>query len=117
MGFLIQDAFAQDATAASGPWLSMLPLVIIFVVFYFLLIRPQQKQRKDHETGINALAKGDEVVTAGGLVGEVLHIKDGLKDGQPVKTPEDRVTIRSGESKLVVERGRIAKVLRRTAGE
>ena len=56
-------------------------------------------------------------MTAGGLGGEVLQIKEGIKDGQPVKTPEDRVTIRSGESKLVVERGRIAKVLRRTAGE
>ena len=111
--------FAQAAVAAPGN--SMAQTIFLFgslgLIWYFLLIRPPQKQKKDHETGINALAKGDEVVTAGGLVGEVLHIKDGLKDGQPVKTPEDRVTIRSGESKLVVERGRIAKVLRRTAGE
>jgi preprotein translocase subunit YajC len=48
MGFFIQDAYAQGAAPASDPWLSMLPLVIIFVVFYFLLIRPQQKRQKEH---------------------------------------------------------------------
>ena len=94
-----------------GNWMtSLVPLVVIFAIFYFLMIRPQQKQRKSHEAAIMALKKGDEIVTSGGLVGEVVHIKEGLKNGQPAATVDDRVTIKSGESRLVVERGRIAKV-------
>ncbi|MFI5309980.1 MAG: preprotein translocase subunit YajC [Gemmatimonadales bacterium] len=90
---------------------------LIFAIWYFLVIRPQQKQRKSHEQSLYALRKGDEVVTAGGLVGEVAHIKEGLKEGQPLKTLDDRITIKSGESKVVVERGRIAKVSSATGGE
>ena len=79
----------------------------IFAIFYLLLIRPQQQQRKKHEATIRQLKRGDEVVTAGGIVGEVVHIRQLAADapGQ-----EDRVTIKSGESRLVVERGRIAKI-------
>ena len=87
----------------------------IFIIFYFVLIRPGQKQRKAHEALIKALKKGDEVVTAGGVVGEVLHIKETVTDGTPAPTMDDRVTIRSGESKIVIERGRITKVIRPTA--
>ena len=86
----------------------------IFAIFYFILIRPQQKQRREHEELIRNLKKGDEVVTAGGIVGEVLHIKEATKDGAPVRSMDDRVTIRSGESRLVVERGRITRIV--TAG-
>jgi preprotein translocase subunit YajC len=57
-----------------------------------------------------AIKKGDEVVTAGGLIGEVVHVKETLKDGKPVATMSDRVTIKSGESRLVVERGKIVRV-------
>jgi preprotein translocase subunit YajC len=83
----------------------------IFAIFYFVLIRPQQKQRKDHERLVQNLKRGDEVVTAGGVIGEVVHIKEPMKDGAPNKTMDDRVTIRSGESKLVVERGKIVRVV------
>ena len=68
-------------------------------------------ERKEHEQRVYNLKKGDEVVTAGGIVGEVVHIREAVKEGKPEKTLEDRVTIRSGESRLVVERGRIARVL------
>ncbi len=54
----------------------MLPLVLIFVVFWFLLIRPQQKRMKDHKTKIEAVKKGDQVVTGGGLVGKVVRVDD-----------------------------------------
>jgi preprotein translocase subunit YajC len=91
-------------------------VALIFAIWYFLVIRPQQKQRRSHEAALLNLHKGDEIVTSGGIVGEVIHIKDGTKDGQPAKTLDDRVTIRSGESKLVVERGRIAKVVTSSAG-
>ena len=90
MGFFIQDAFAQDATAASGPWLSMLPLVIIFVVFYFLLIRPQQKRQKEHKDMVARMAAGDEIVTAGGVLGKVTDMGDSfvhveIADGVRIK--------------------------------
>ena len=103
--------FAQAAGGFGGLTPLIFQFGLIFAIFYFLMIRPQQKQRKAHETALMELTKGVEVVTAGGLVGEVVHIKESLKDGASVKTLDDRVTIRSGESKLVVERGRIAKVL------
>lgn len=77
-------------------------IALIFVIFWFLLIRPQRQQQRQHETMLKALKKGDEVVTAGGIVGEVVHIKD------------DRVTLKSAESRLVVERERIAKVTQQT---
>ena len=92
-------------------------VALIFAIWYFLVIRPQQKQRRTHEAALLNLRKGDEIVTSGGIVGEVVHIKEALKDGQSAKSLDDRVTIRSGESKLVVERGRIAKVVTASAGE
>jgi preprotein translocase subunit YajC len=90
-------------------------VALIFAIWYFLVIRPQQKQKRSHEAALLNLHKGDEIVTTGGIVGEVVHIKEGLKDGQAAKTLDDRVTIRSGEAKLVVERGRIAKVVKSSA--
>ena len=83
----------------------------IFAIFYFILIRPQQKQRRQHEQLIQNLKKGDEVVTAGGVIGEVVHIRESVKDGTPQRTMDDRVTIKSGESRLIVERGRIVRII------
>ena len=77
----------------------------IFAIFYFLLIRPQQQQRKKHEQAILEIKKGDRVVTAGGLIGEVQHIKSGA-----TAAPEDEVTVKTGEARVIVERGRIAKI-------
>lgn len=69
---LISNAFAQAAAATpGGDLMAFLPMILIFVVFYFLLIRPQQKKAKEHRTMLGALQKGDEVVTSGGLVGRV----------------------------------------------
>jgi len=75
MDFFIASAFAQDATPQGG-LLSFLPLVVIFVVFYFLLIRPQMKRAKEHKKLVSQLATGDEVVTNGGLLGRVIHVGD-----------------------------------------
>ncbi len=83
----------------------------IFAIFYFVLIRPQQRQRKQHEQLVQALKRGDEVVTAGGIVGEVLHISSASKAPDARPGMDDRITIKSGESRLVVERGRIARVV------
>jgi preprotein translocase subunit YajC len=80
----------------------------IILIFYFVLLRPQQQQRKKHEASIKAVKKGDEIVTAGGIIGEVIHIKTG-PDG--VASDADRITIRSDQSRFVIERGRIARVV------
>ncbi|MDR7307173.1 preprotein translocase subunit YajC [Rhodoferax saidenbachensis] len=77
----ISSAFAQTAPAAAGgdmqsTLMSMLPLVLMFVVLYFVMIRPQMKKQKDHRAMIDALAKGDEVVTAGGVLGKVSKMGD-----------------------------------------
>jgi preprotein translocase subunit YajC len=82
----------------------------ILAIFYFLMIRPQSKQRKQHEERLRNLRKGDSVVTSGGIVGEVIHMKESTKDGAPQKGLEDHITIKSGDTRLIVERGRIARI-------
>jgi preprotein translocase subunit YajC len=77
----ISSAFAQTAPAAAGgdmqsSLMSMLPLVLMFVVLYFVMIRPQMKKQKEHKAMIDAIAKGDEVVTAGGVLGKVSKLGD-----------------------------------------
>ena len=61
---------------ASGIFVQIFPLILIFIVFYFFLIRPQQKRAKEHEAKINAVQKNDEVVTGGGLMGKVIKVAD-----------------------------------------
>ena len=76
---LISPAYAQAAGAASSPGseiMTFLPMIAIFVVFYFLLIRPQQKRAKETKAMLEALQKGDEVITAGGIVGRVAKLTD-----------------------------------------
>ena len=76
MEFFIRSAWAQDQAAGSGGLMSLLPLVLIFAVFYFFLIRPQMKQSREHRQMVEALAKGDEIVTGGGLLGRITRIGD-----------------------------------------
>ena len=75
MDFLISNAHAQ-AAGGTESLVSLLPLVLIFVVFYFLLIRPQPKRQKEHQEMVANLAAGDEVTTAGGLLGKVTEVRD-----------------------------------------
>lgn len=105
LSLLALQGFGGGAGAAF-----MFQIAAIFAIFYFLLIRPQQKQRKEHEARLAALKKGDRVVTSGGVIGEVVHIKEGAKDATPAQALEDEVTIKSGESRLIVERRGIARV-------
>jgi preprotein translocase subunit YajC len=78
----ISSAFAQTAPAAAAggdmqsTLMSMLPLLLMFAVLYFVMIRPQMKKQKEHRAMVEALAKGDEIVTAGGLLGRVSKIGD-----------------------------------------
>lgn len=97
MNFFISDAWAQAAPAGqSDPLLSFLPLIFIFVVFYFLLIRPQSKKAKEHRQMVEALAKGDEVVTNGGLLGRITTVGDSfveveVADGMRVKVQRQAI--------------------------
>lgn len=76
----ISSAYAQAAAPAGAQesLMGMLPLVLMFVVLYFVMIRPQMKKQKEHKAMVEALAKGDEVVTAGGMLGKVSKIGDGF---------------------------------------
>ncbi len=76
---IISPAYAQAASGgAESSLVSLLPLVLMFVVLYFIMIRPQMKRQKEHKAMIDALAKGDEVVTAGGLLGRVTKVEDNV---------------------------------------
>ena len=101
-------AIALFSPGAGNPMVGTLVMYgAIFAIFWFVIFRPQQRQRRLHEETIRQLKRGDEVVTVGGIVGEVVHIRPIKADAT---SAEDRVTIKSGESRLVVERGRIARL-------
>jgi preprotein translocase subunit YajC len=105
----------QAAPSGGG---SLTPLLfqfgLIFLIFYFLIIRPQQRNRKRHEEALRNLKRGDRVVTTGGIIGEVVHIKEGSKDGQPQPTMDDEITMKSAESRFIVQRGKIGKIITQT---
>jgi len=98
MSFFITDAWAEAATQGpADPLVSFLPLIFIFVVFYFLLIRPQSKKAKEHKQMVEALVKGDEVVTSGGLLGRITNVGDNfveleLGEGMKVKVQRQAIS-------------------------
>jgi preprotein translocase subunit YajC len=99
----ISNAYAQAAPASSSPesgLLGMLPLVLMFVVLYFVMIRPQMKRQKEQKAMIEALAKGDEVVTAGGVIGKISKLGDNFVHLEVANGVE-----------LQVQRGAITQVL------
>jgi preprotein translocase subunit YajC len=109
VNFLLLQAAPGGGLGSLTPFLFQ--LAAISAIVYFLMIRPQQKQRKAHEERLRNLKRGDTIVTSGGIVAEVVHLKEAAKDGSTGREMEDHVTIKSGESRLIVERGRIARVL------
>ena len=97
MIFFISDAMAQSSGQQADPLMSFLPLIILFVIFYFLLIRPQQKKAKEHRLMVENLQKGDEIVTQGGIVGKVMDVGDGfltckIADNVEVKLQSHAIT-------------------------
>lgn len=99
----ISSAYAQTAPAAGGAestLMSLLPLVLMFVVLYFIMIRPQMKKQKEHKAMIDAIAKGDEVVIAGGVVGRVAKLGDSYLGVEVAQNVE-----------LQVQRGSVVQVL------
>ena len=99
MDFFISNAYAQDADVTGG-LMQFLPLLVIFAVFYFMLIRPQMKRSKEHRKLVSQLAKGDEVVTNGGLLGRITDVSESF------------VTLEVSDNvKISVQRHAIANVM------
>ena len=90
-------------SAGGGMAIFLFQMLAILGIFYFLIIRPKVQQEKKHRERLTQIRRGDEIVTSGGIVGEVVHVK------------ENRVTVKSGESRLVVALERVAEV--RAPGE
>lgn len=94
---------AMGGSSGTGMSLFFIQMLAIVAIFYFLIIRPKMQQEKKHRARLDSIRTRDEVVTAGGIVGEVVHVKD------------DRLTVKSGESRFIVQRDRISVV--RSPGE
>ena len=95
----ISPAFAQDAGGAAGGGLAgILPLILIFVVFYFLLIRPQQKKMKQHKDMLKAVRRGDKVVTSGGIIATVAKVHEG--DDEVTLEIAEGVKVRARQSMI-----------------
>ena len=109
MSFFIAEAMAADPAAAAqttGGLASFLPLIILFAVFYFLLIRPQSKKAKEHKNMVAALAKGDEVVTNGGILGSISDMDDNyitLKIADNVEIKVQRASVSTSVPKGTIK--------------
>ena len=89
-------------SAGGGMTVFLVQIGALIAIFYFMLIRPQRRQREQHVQLLASLQRGDRIVTSGGIIGEVVHLKD------------DEVTVKSGESRLIVQRSNIATILNRS---
>jgi preprotein translocase subunit YajC len=87
-----------DQSGGRGLMIFVFQMAAIIAIFYFLIIRPKVQQERKHKERLQQLKRGDEVVTSGGLIGEIIHLKD------------EKITIKTGESRVVVHRDRIADV-------
>src|SRR5256884_3482342 len=88
--------------AGGGMTVFLVQIGALIAIFYFMLIRPQRRQQERHRQLLASLQRGDRIVTSGGIIGEVVHLKD------------DEVTVKSGESRLIVQRANIANILNRS---
>lgn len=102
----ITPAYAQAAGgAAANPIVQFLPLILIFAIMYFLMIRPQQKKAKEHRAMVEALRRGDQVITQGGVIGKVSRVKEG----------ENEVEVEIAEGvKVRIVKSTIVQVLNKT---
>lgn len=92
----ISSAYAQAAGGTEQQIIGFLPIILMFVVLYFLMIRPQMKRAKEHKTMLEALKKGDEVVTSGGLVGRITKVAESYVTIEVARAPDSK----SGDSAI-----------------
>lgn len=109
MSFSMSTVIAQAAApTASNPIISFLPLIGLFVVFYFLMIRPQMKRQKEHRTMLAALSRGDEVVTNGGIAGRVEEVGESFLTVEIA--PNVKVRVQKGSISQVLPKGSLKSV-------
>lgn len=90
--------FAPSGAAGGGMAIFLFQMLAILGIFYFLIIRPKVRQEKRHKDRLKQIKRGDEIVTAGGIIAEVVHLKD------------DRLTVKSGDTRLIIQRDRVTDV-------
>jgi preprotein translocase subunit YajC len=107
---LISSAYAQAAPALGGDsgLMGFLPLVLMFVLLYFLMIRPQMKRAKEQKTMVDGLAKGDEVITAGGVLGKITKLNDAYLTVEIA--PETEITVQRAAVQTLLPKGTIKSV-------
>ncbi|UCF22168.1 MAG: preprotein translocase subunit YajC [Ralstonia sp.] len=108
--FLISDAYAQTAPAggAAGGLMSFLPIILMFVVLWFIMIRPQMKRQKETKSMLEALAKGDEVVTAGGILGKVTKVAEQYVTVEIA--PNTEITVQKSAVSTVLPKGTLKSI-------
>jgi preprotein translocase subunit YajC len=89
----------SGSSGGAGMSIFLVQMALIVAIFYFLIIRPKVQQEKKHRERLSQIKRGDRIVTVGGIVGEIVHLKD------------DQVTVKTGEARVVVQRDRIAEIL------
>jgi preprotein translocase subunit YajC len=99
------NAFAQGSGGAESSLMSFLPLILMFGVLYFIMIRPQMKRQKEHRNMLSAMAKGDEVVTNGGIVGKVTKVSDAYVGVEIAEGTE--ITVQKGSVTTILPKGTI----------
>ena len=106
---LISPAYAQafGGTGDAG-WAGMLPIILMFVLLYFLMIRPQMKRTKEHKTMTEALQKGDEVITSGGVLGKITKVGDGYLSLEIA--PNTEVQVQKGAIQTLLPKGTIKAI-------
>lgn len=105
MTSILAALFTPSGQQGGGMSVFIIQIALFVGIFYFLLIRPQRMQQKKHKELLESLQRGDQIVTSGGVVGEVIHIKDA------------QVTVKSGESRLVILRSSVQSITNRTTGD
>ena len=104
----ISNAYAQSIPGMDGNLTSFLPIILMFVVLYFLMIRPQMKRQKEQKAMMDALAKGDEVVTAGGLLGKVTKVADNYVTVEVANATE--VVVQKSAVTMLLPKGTIKSI-------
>lgn len=119
MDLFFTPAYAQTAGGGGGPDLIgfFVPLILIFGIMYFLIIRPQQKRMKEHQSMLEALRRGDEVVTAGGLLGKVTRVKEGDEEVEVEISEGVRVRVLKATISAVLSKTEVAKSGGEKSGE
>ena len=105
---IISPAFAQAAPSGDPGYIGLLPIVLMFVLLYFLMIRPQMKRAKESKAMVEALQKGDEVITAGGVVGRITKIGDGYVSLEIA--PNTEISLQKAAIQVLLPKGSIKSI-------